>query len=171
MDCSGFVQYVFGAHGVRLPRTSREMALTGQSVGRNIEALRPGDLMFFAERGGGITHVGIYAGENMMVHSSKSGNGVGYDDLTTARGRWYQNIYVGAQRVLGVPTQGVQLAGGPRQPARTASRSFGSNGAARGGIAAFLRAAGMTELSDVAKQLYRPDEIPDGPDGAPRRRW
>lgn len=148
------------------------MALTGQSVGRSIGALRPGDLMFFSERGGGVTHMAIYAGDNMMVHSSKSGNGVGYDDLTTSRGRWYQNIYVGAQRVLGVPTEGVQLAGGTRgQPSRGNARAPGANLAGRGGVAAFLRAAGMADLSDVAKKLYRPDEIPDGPDGAPRRRW
>lgn len=170
-DCSGFVQYVFNAHGVRLPRTSREMALVGQSVGKSIDALRPGDLMFFAEHGSGITHVGIYAGDNMLLHSSKSGDGVGYDDLTTARGHWYQNIYVGAQRVLGVPVQGVTLAGGARgESGRTGARLAGS-GPAGAGIAEFLKAAGMVELSDVAKRLYRPGEKPDAPDGAPRRRW
>lgn len=170
-DCSGFVQYVFAAHGVELPRTSREMALLGQAVGRDFSSLRPGDLMFFAEHGGRISHVAIYAGNNMMVHSSRSGEGVGYDDLTTARGQWYHNIYVGGQRILGMPIQGVTLAGAPRDasgggPSRSlAGKSQGA------GIAAFLRAAGMRDLSDVAKRLYRPDEKPDAPDGAPKRRW
>ena len=170
-DCSGFVQYVFAAHGVELPRTSREMAQLGQSVGRDFASLRPGDLMFFAEHGGRISHVAIYAGNNMMVHSSRSGDGVGYDDLTTSRGNWYRNIYVGGQRVLGVPIQGVMLAGAPRdasgaaQPRSLAGKSQGA------GIAAFLRAAGMRDLSDVAKKLYRPDEKIDAPDNAPRRRW
>ena len=174
-DCSGFVQYVYNSHGVRLPRTSREMALVGESVGRNIDMLQPGDLMFFAQHGDGrISHVAIYAGKNMMVHSSSSGSGVGYDDLTTNRGNWYKKIYVGGQRVLGVPTQGVTLAGAPRgQPAGVQARSLGPNalGGRGPGISAFLRAAGMTELSDVAKRLYRPDEKPDGPDGAPKRKW
>src|SRR5215216_6323652 len=31
-DCSGFVQYVFGRHGVKLPRTSREQASAGEAV-------------------------------------------------------------------------------------------------------------------------------------------
>lgn len=170
-DCSGFVQHVFNSHGVRLPRTSREMAQVGQTVGRNVDALRPGDLMFFAERDGRITHVAIYAGDNMMIHSSKSGGGVGYDDLTTSRGDWYKKIYVGGQRVLGVPVQGVTLAGAPRGQAGVAQpRALGPN-AGGAGINAFLRAAGMTQLSDAAKRLYRPDETPDGPDGAPKRRW
>jgi NlpC/P60 family protein len=174
-DCSGFVQYVFNAHGVTLPRTSREMALIGQSVGRNVDALKPGDLMFFAEHDGRISHVAIYAGNSMMVHASRSGRGVGYDDLTTARGNWYKNIFVGAQRVLGVPIQGVTLAGGPRsgQPARAGGaqpRSL-APGQAGQGITAFLKAAGMRDLSDAAKRLYRADETPDAPDNAPKRRW
>jgi cell wall-associated NlpC family hydrolase len=175
-DCSGFVQYVFNSHGVRLPRTSREMKLVGSDVGRSLNTLKPGDLMFFAEKGGGITHVAIYAGDNMMIHSSRSGNGVGYDDLTTPRGRWYQNIYVGAQRVLGVPIQGVTMAGGPRQQPSAMGRQGNVASAVSGrnpgkGIGAFLAAAGMVELSDVAKRLYKPDEMPDAPDNAPKRRW
>lgn len=170
-DCSGFVQHVFRSHGVPLPRTSREMAQIGQTVGRSIDALRPGDLMFFAERDGRITHVAIYAGDNMMIHASKSGGGVGYDDLTTSRGQWYKNIYAGAQRVLGVPVQGVTLAGAPRGQAGAAQpRALGPNPSGAG-INAFLRAAGMSQLSDAAKKLYRPNETPDGPDGAPARRW
>jgi cell wall-associated NlpC family hydrolase len=176
-DCSGFVQTVFRAHGVELPRTSREMALMGQSVGRDISALKPGDLMFFAQDGGRISHVAIYAGNNMMIHSSSSGNGVGYDDLTTSRGAWYQRIYVGGQRVLGVPVQSVTLAGGQggsgnrgRQGGLPTQQLAGA-GASGPGISAFLRAAGMRDLSDVAKRLYRPDEKPDAPDGAPKRRF
>lgn len=173
-DCSGFVQHVFAAHGVRLPRTSREMAQVGQPVPGGFESLRAGDLMFFAQEGGRISHVALYAGDNMMVHSSRSGGGVGYDDLTTSRGQWYRRIYVGSQRVLGVPIEGVTLAGSTReQPARGQARGIpaGRPGTPGAGIRAFLKAAGMTELSAAAKRLYGPDEIPDGPDGAPVRRW
>lgn len=172
-DCSGFVQYVFQKHGVRLPRTSREMAQVGQSVGRNMGALQPGDLMFFAQDGNGISHVAVYAGNNMMIHSSRSGNGVGYDDLTTSRGQWYQRIYVGGQRVLGVPTQGVTLAGEPAGGNRGPSRQLTNPmaGGLQGGLAAFAKAAGLRDLSPAAKRLYKPNETPDGPDGAPKRRW
>ena len=176
-DCSGFVKAVFAAHGIELPRTSREMALMGTATGRSWENLKPGDLMFFAEHEGRISHVAIYAGNNMMIHASRSGNGVGYDDLTTARGAWYKNIYVGGQRILGAPAQSVTLAGGSannrgRQTGGVATQQLaGGRGVPGQGIQAFLSRAGMRDLSDVAKRLYRPDEMPDAPDGAPKRRF
>ena len=170
-DCSGFVQYVYSNHGVRLPRTSREMALLGKSVGTSIEALQPGDLMFFAQNGGGISHVAIYAGNNMMVHSSSTGKGVGYDDLTTPRGNWYRKIFVGSQRVLGVPIEGVTVASKSVKSVPKPTNAWAFTRDAQTNVGAFLRAAGMPELSDVAKRLYRPDEKPDAPDNAPPRRW
>lgn len=167
-DCSGFVQHVYASHSVQLPRTSREMALVGERVPGPVSELKPGDLMFFAEnRDGRITHVGIYSGSNMMIHSSKSGGGVGYDDLTTERGRWFQGIYVGARRVLGVEIEAVAVESRPGPGGALGSGRIG-HGA---GIAAFLAAAGMSDLSDLARTLYAPNETPDAPDNAPARRW
>lgn len=172
-DCSGFVQYVFAQHGVRLPRTSREMALVGEAVAPTLTELRPGDLMFFAEnRDGRITHVAIYSGNNMIIHASRSGRGVGYDDLSTERGRWFQNILVGGRRVLGVEIAAVEVEGAPGGGAGEPGRGAGFAGVRHGaGIAAFLAAAGMSDLSDLARTLYAPDEKPDAPDSAPARRW
>lgn len=99
-DCSGFVQYVFRRHGVELPRTSRQQARVGQSVPLGLHNLRPGDLMVFATRGATIDHVAIYAGNNRIIHSSASGGGVGYDDLSSRRGRWFSSYHVGTRRVL-----------------------------------------------------------------------
>src|SRR5918993_4334944 len=47
-DCSGFVQYVYGRHGVDLPRTSRLQASAGHSIPRDVQSLQPGDLLLFA---------------------------------------------------------------------------------------------------------------------------
>jgi len=99
-DCSGFVQYVFRSHGIELPRTSRQQAHVGQVVTRSLAALRPGDLMFFATNGVRIDHIAIYAGANEIIHSSSSGGGVGYDDLTSKRGRWFATHHVATRRVL-----------------------------------------------------------------------
>jgi cell wall-associated NlpC family hydrolase len=99
-DCSGFVQYVFGRHGVSLPRTSRQQATAGQALPRTPTALRPGDLMLFSSKGRGVDHVAIYAGDNRMIHSSAGAGGVVYDDLSTPRGKWYLARYVAARRVL-----------------------------------------------------------------------
>jgi cell wall-associated NlpC family hydrolase len=102
-DCSGYVQYVFRKHGVQLPRTSRAQAYAGQRVPLDWQSLRTGDLIMFAQGGidGGraISHVAIYAGNRRIIHSSKSGQGVRYDNLMTSRGQWYRDNAVVARRV------------------------------------------------------------------------
>jgi peptidoglycan DL-endopeptidase CwlO len=99
-DCSGFVQYVFGRHGVSLPRTSRQQATAGRPLPRTPTALRPGDLMLFSSKGQGVDHVAIYAGDNRLIHSSAGAGGVVYDDLSTPRGKWYLARHVASRRVL-----------------------------------------------------------------------
>ena len=98
-DCSGFVQYIYRDQGVSLPRTSRQMAHAGVSIPAEVSWLREGDLMLFASDGSRIDHVAIYAGDNRIIHSSSSGNGVRYDDLGSRRGRWYVTHMVAARRV------------------------------------------------------------------------
>lgn len=98
-DCSGFVQYIYRDQGVSLPRTSRQMAHAGVSVPADVSRLREGDLMLFASNGSRIDHVAIYAGGNRIIHSSSSGAGVRYDDLSSRRGRWYVTHMVAARRV------------------------------------------------------------------------
>lgn len=98
-DCSGYVKYVYGRQGVRLPRTSREQAGAGMKVSTRVASLRQGDLMLFAEDRQPISHVAIYAGGGRIIHSSSSGGGVRYDDLGTKRGQWYVQHMVAARRL------------------------------------------------------------------------
>jgi cell wall-associated NlpC family hydrolase len=97
-DCSGYTQFVFARHGVKLPRTSRSQALVGQQI-LDYRALRAGDLIMFAENGKPISHVAIFAGRDRIIHSSSSGKGVRYDDLRSQRGTWFRNHMVVARRV------------------------------------------------------------------------
>ena len=97
-DCSGFVQYIYRHEGVDLPRTSRQMVGSGFAVDRRSMAV--GDLMLFADNGP-ISHVAIYAGNGRIIHSTSSGNGVRYDDLTSDRGRWFSQNLVAIRRVAG----------------------------------------------------------------------
>ena len=99
-DCSGFVQFVFGRNGIRLPRTSRLLASAGSPAPLDIESLQPGDLLFFASRGTQINHVAIYVGDHRILHSTAGAGGVVYDDLSTPRGRWYLARHVVSRRVL-----------------------------------------------------------------------
>jgi cell wall-associated NlpC family hydrolase len=67
-DCSGFVQQVFAALGVALPRTSAEQARAGSEV--HDEPL-PGDLVIVLQAGS-VRHVGIYLGNGQVAHASRS---------------------------------------------------------------------------------------------------
>lgn len=98
-DCSGFTKYVFAKYGVTLPRTSREQVHAGSGIAPDFRALRPGDLMLFAEPGEAISHVAIYAGNGRIIHASSSNGGVGYTDLN-AGGDWFVAYFVAARRVL-----------------------------------------------------------------------
>ena len=97
-DCSGLVQYVYAHEGVNLPRTSRQMAGAGIAIDRSPRAMAVGDLLLFAQ-GGTVSHVAIYAGSGRIIHSSSSGKGVRYDDLSTQRGQWYADHLVAVRRV------------------------------------------------------------------------
>lgn len=98
-DCSGFVQYAYRENGVELPRTSRQMAHAGVALPVDVRSLREGDLMLFRGRDGVINHVALYAGGNQILHSSSSGRGVRYDDLSSKRGAYFISHFAAARRV------------------------------------------------------------------------
>ena len=93
-DCSAYVQYVFGRHDAKLPRTADAQVLDGIFVLKS--KLKPGDLVFFSTYDSGASHVGIYAGSGKFWSASTS-RGVVLDSLDT--GYWKEHYY-GARRVL-----------------------------------------------------------------------
>jgi len=74
-DCSGLVKYVMSWLSVKLPRTANEQAYTGIRVGRNLDRMKPGDLLTFGTKRR-ITHIAIYSGNGKYVHASRPGVGV-----------------------------------------------------------------------------------------------
>lgn len=81
-DCSGLVQYVYGRLGVALPRSAADQYAAVRHVA---DADRqPGDLIFFRLGGGGIDHVGIYAGADEIVVAPTSGDHVRYQHIWTS---------------------------------------------------------------------------------------
>ncbi|MCB8815965.1 C40 family peptidase [Desulfosporosinus shakirovi] len=92
-DCSGYVQYVYRNSGISLSRTSEQQFKNGISISKS--DLKPGDLVFFATYSSGASHVGIYVGNNTMIHSSSGG--VSYDDMTSS---YWAKRYLGARRVI-----------------------------------------------------------------------
>jgi len=92
-DCSGFVQYLFKASGVSLPRTSFEQYKVGTPVSR--DQLKPGDLVFFTTYKPGASDVRIYIGGGRTIGSASEGVGIhGLSD------NYWSKRYIGARRVL-----------------------------------------------------------------------
>lgn len=69
IDCSGLVQMVYRMVGISLPRDASQQVQKGQNLSFIEEAL-PGDLAFFGDETGTITHVGILWEQNRIVHAS-----------------------------------------------------------------------------------------------------
>lgn len=69
IDCSGLVQIVYRMAGIDLPRDAAEQVNGGQDFSFVEEAL-PGDLAFFGDDTGTITHVGIIWEQNRIIHAS-----------------------------------------------------------------------------------------------------
>jgi cell wall-associated NlpC family hydrolase len=69
MDCSGFTQVVFKSFGLRLLRDASQQATQGEVVGF-LQETKTGDLAFFDNEEGKITHVGILLNEHEIIHAS-----------------------------------------------------------------------------------------------------
>ncbi len=94
-DCSGFVKYVFGLHGITLPRTSKEQWNVGTSVSK--ANLKPGDLVFFTNTyTTGISHLGIYVGNNQFIHASSSKGVI----ISSMDNTYWAPRYYGIKRIV-----------------------------------------------------------------------
>ncbi|MGZ3853762.1 MAG: C40 family peptidase [Flavisolibacter sp.] len=69
IDCSGFAQQVYKMFGIKLLRDAYLQAEQGTAVG-NIEEAHLGDLAFFQNESGKVTHVGIVLENGQIVHAS-----------------------------------------------------------------------------------------------------
>lgn len=69
IDCSGLTQLVYKIHGVKIPRDSWQQAETGRSIDFISEA-EPGDLVFFDNENGKISHVGMIFSKGLVIHAS-----------------------------------------------------------------------------------------------------
>ena len=93
-DCSGFTQYVFGRHGVALPRDVKEQYASGTSV--KPDEISAGDLLFFSTVAPGASHVGIALGGDTFVHAPSSTGVVRVERLTST---YWSQRFVGARRI------------------------------------------------------------------------
>ncbi|GAA4738645.1 hypothetical protein GCM10023350_23730 [Nocardioides endophyticus] len=133
LDCSGLVQKVYSELGYDLPRVSYQQAEAGRPVASLAQA-QPGDILAF---GSPVHHVGIYIGDNQMIHAPRPGKDVEvssvYETPTAIR------------RVIPDAGSAGAIGGDARVAAGTPYASLFEGAAARYGVSADL-------LSAVAKQ-------------------
>ncbi len=95
IDCSGLVHAVFKKFNLALPRRASDLFRKGRSVTR--AQLRPADLVFFANTAGkGITHVGIYVGEDRFIHASTRAGVI----VSSLDDSYYTRHYAGARMII-----------------------------------------------------------------------
>ena len=94
-DCSGFVKYVYGQMGVSLNRVAADQMQNGIAV--DFSQIQVGDIIGFYNASGYISHVGIYAGNGMMIHSPQTGDVIKYTSVVSgnygARGKIVRRIF------------------------------------------------------------------------------
>jgi cell wall-associated NlpC family hydrolase len=139
LDCSGFVQHVFGQLGIDLPRVSRDQAKAGVEVPSLAEA-KPGDLIAF---GSPVDHIAIYLGDGKIIHAPRTGEVIKVTDIhrtPTAIRR------LGATEATGAALPGAALSG-------TGLAGLGALGAA--GSSAILQDPAVARYSNLFAQAGR----------------
>ena len=104
LDCSGYTQLVYKELGISLNRTTTTQYQQGTAVSKS--NLQVGDLVFFNTTGKGVSHVGIYVGNNKFTHS---GTSTGVTTASLGTSYWAQR-YVGAKRITTFTSGAVQTA-------------------------------------------------------------
>ena len=97
-DCSGLTYYVYKQFGYTLSRSASGQASNGREVAKS--DLQPGDLVIFKNNAlTKIGHVGIYIGNNKMIHASEPKTGVIITDIDSKAYKYPQRYYT-ARRII-----------------------------------------------------------------------
>lgn len=72
-DCSGFVMLIYAHFGVSLPRADAPYRNVGYAV--SYDNMQPGDIVCYSG------HVGLYAGNGLLLHDSNPRDGVKYSPV------------------------------------------------------------------------------------------
>ena len=100
IDCSGFVQMVFKINGYKLLRDAAQQVKQGKAVLFN--EIVPGDLMFFKNKEEKIVHVGIFLGDDKIIHASGRVriDHLNEEGILHSESRVYTHAFSKARRIL-----------------------------------------------------------------------
>jgi cell wall-associated NlpC family hydrolase len=94
-DCSGLIYFLLRQRGYNPPRTAAGLASYGRRIAR--ADLQPGDILLFSNTyRRGVSHAGVYLGNNKFVHAANASKGVRVDRLF---GSYYARKFHSARRV------------------------------------------------------------------------
>ena len=97
-DCSGFTSYVYRHFGYNLSRSASGQSGEGVKVAK--KDLQPGDLVIYKNQSlTRIGHVGLYIGNNKMIHASEPGVGVIITEID-AKSHNYPKRFVMGRRII-----------------------------------------------------------------------
>lgn len=103
-DCSGFVQMIYGLHGVLLPRDAWQQAESGVDAG-DLMNLKAADLAFFSDRDDKrVTHVSVALGGRHLVHLALGRGGFANESLDDENDPYVAKLkqrFLKARRVIG----------------------------------------------------------------------
>ena len=92
LDCSGFSQTVFAAHGISLPRDANQQSELGKEI--SLESVQAADLLFFDG------HVVIAIDNSSFIHANANGIRVTTDNFNSVYGQWLKKRFIIAKRIL-----------------------------------------------------------------------
>ena len=103
-DCSGFVQEMYKAIGVYLPRDSGPQSKWGGLIQVSQSSLKPGDLLFFGNKK--VTHVGLFLskseGELLFINATvadNDGNNAPYLQISDLNSKYWSKLFIEAKRL------------------------------------------------------------------------
>lgn len=96
-DCSGLIQWSFNQHGIKVPRSTRELIKAGVPV--KVENARPGDIIIFSSFGrrSGY-HAGLITEDDSFIHSPRTGKNIRIESYKSAF--WKPKI-LSVRRIIG----------------------------------------------------------------------
>ncbi|WP_028067016.1 NlpC/P60 family protein [Solirubrobacter soli] len=94
-DCSGLMQWAYAQSGIQIPRVTYTQIAAANGVEiADRAALKPGDLVFFANQGD-VHHVGMYLGGDKFLHAPHTGDVVKVSSLDEP---YYASQFAGGRR-------------------------------------------------------------------------
>ncbi len=98
-DCSGFTHTIYHVHGITIPRDADAQFAAGTPVAE--DAMRPGDLIFYAYASGYVHHVGMYLGDGYEIDApNNTATEVSTVEIVKVAEHRYADEYAGSRRFL-----------------------------------------------------------------------